>query len=69
MIGLYYYAGVARQMWFEPPPDGDRTPVRVQPAVALAIGGALVLTLLFGVAPGTVTHFGHAATDLIAAGR
>src|SRR3546814_9402696 len=29
VIALYYYANVARMMWMNPVPDGDRTPVRV----------------------------------------
>ena len=55
-------------MMFEPPPDGDRTPV--QGAVApspLAIGVTLVATVAFGFFPGLVGHFGDVATDLAAA--
>jgi NADH-quinone oxidoreductase subunit N len=66
VVALFYYANIARVMWFEPVPDGDRTPVPIQPAVGLAIGATLVLTLVFGIIPQTVARFGNAATDLLA---
>jgi NADH-quinone oxidoreductase subunit N len=51
VIALAYYANIAREMWMNPAPDGDRTPVRVPVSLtsALAITGAL--TILFGVTP------------------
>ena len=67
VIALYYYAGVARVMLFEPPPDGDRTPVRVPSAITLAMGVTLVATVAFGFFPGLVGHFGDVATDLASA--
>jgi NADH-quinone oxidoreductase subunit N len=49
VISLAYYANVAREMWMNPAPDGDETPVRVPVSLrgALAITG--VLTVAFGV--------------------
>ena len=38
VIALYYYANIARQMLFEPDPDGDTTPVKVPSALAIALG-------------------------------
>jgi NADH-quinone oxidoreductase subunit N len=67
VIALYYYAGVARVMLFEPPPDGDRAPVRVPSAITLAMGVTLVATVAFGFFPGLVGHFGDVATDLASA--
>ncbi|MBI2710417.1 MAG: NADH-quinone oxidoreductase subunit N [Actinobacteria bacterium] len=67
VVSLYYYAGIARVMWFEPVPDGDRTPIRIQPAVGLAVVLMAGLTIVFGFIPGTVAHFGNVATDLFAA--
>ena len=49
VISLAYYANVAREMWMNPAPDGDETPVRVPVSLrgALVITG--VLTVAFGV--------------------
>jgi NADH-quinone oxidoreductase subunit N len=35
VIALFYYAGIAREMWMNPVPDEDRTPVRIPPALAM----------------------------------
>lgn len=61
VIALAYYANVARQMWMQPVPDDDRTPVRIPAAVggALAITG--IMTLAFGVTP-WATKLGDMAT-------
>jgi NADH-quinone oxidoreductase subunit N len=61
VIALGYYANVARQMWMQPVPDGDRTPVRIPAAItgALAITG--IMTLAFGVTP-WATKLGDMAT-------
>ena len=67
VIALYYYANIARTMWFEPTPDGDKSPIRVQSAIGLAIGVTVIATLVFGVYPESVGRFGEAATDLLAA--
>ncbi len=70
VIALYYYANVAREMWFQDAPDGDLTPIRIPTALTLVMGAAVVGTFVFGFAPGTVGHFGDVATDLLAvAGR
>ncbi|WCO66706.1 NADH-quinone oxidoreductase subunit N [Iamia majanohamensis] len=70
VIALFYYANVARQMWFEDAPDGDLTPIRIPASLTLVMGVAVVGVIVFGFAPGTVGHFGDAATDLLAiAGR
>jgi NADH-quinone oxidoreductase subunit N len=66
VIALYYYANIARVMLFEPPPDGDRTPVRIPSALTLAMGVTLIATVAFGFFPGLVGHFGDVATDLAA---
>ncbi len=68
VIALYYYAGIARQMFFEPVPDGDTTSIKIPSALAIALGVTVVATLVFGFLPGTVGHFGDVATDLLAVG-
>jgi NADH-quinone oxidoreductase subunit N len=49
VIALAYYANVAREMWMNPPPDEDRTPVRVPVSLTAALAITGVLTLAFGV--------------------
>ncbi|HLM29965.1 MAG TPA: NADH-quinone oxidoreductase subunit N [Acidimicrobiales bacterium] len=49
VISLAYYANVAREMWMNPPPDGDRAPVRVPVSLSAALAITAVVTLAFGV--------------------
>ena len=49
VISLAYYANVAREMWMNPAPDGDETPVRVPFSLRAALTITGVLTLAFGV--------------------
>ncbi|HEX8803822.1 MAG TPA: NADH-quinone oxidoreductase subunit N [Acidimicrobiales bacterium] len=49
VISLAYYANVAREMWMNPAPDGDRTPIRVPVSLSAALAITGVLTLAFGV--------------------
>ena len=63
VIALYYYAGVAREMWMRPVPDGDRTPVRVPASLVTALALSVLVTLAFGVS-NLATRFGDLATLL-----
>ena len=45
----------------KPVPDGDRTPIRVPPSLAAALGITAGITLVFGVGPGLVARFGDLA--------
>ena len=67
VIALYYYAGIARIMWFEAVPDDDRTPIRVPAAIGVALVITVAATVVTGILPGTVGRFGDVATDLVAA--
>ncbi|HZA00333.1 MAG TPA: NADH-quinone oxidoreductase subunit N, partial [Acidimicrobiales bacterium] len=49
VIALAYYANVAREMWMNPVPDGDKTPVRVPVSLTAALAITGVLTLVFGI--------------------
>jgi NADH-quinone oxidoreductase subunit N len=49
VISLAYYANVAKEMWMNPAPDGDQTPVRVPVSLTAALAITGVLTLAFGV--------------------
>ena len=63
VIALGYYANVAKEMWMNPPPDGDRTPIRVPVSLQGALGITVVLTLAFGFIP-WATDLGDKATFL-----
>ena len=67
VIALFYYASVAREMFFRPVHDDDRTSVRLPIALAAAVGLAAAATLLFGVLPGIATRLGD-FSDLVALG-
>ncbi len=60
-IAFGYYGTVLREMWMKPSPDGDESAVPVPSAVAVSLGITGVLTLLLGVFPGLVIHFGDLA--------
>lgn len=49
VIALFYYAGVARQMWFHD--SNDESTISVRPAVRFALGLCAAVTLLIGVDP------------------
>jgi len=49
VIALAYYANVAKEMWMNPVPDGDRTPVRVPVSLSAALAITAGLTVAFGV--------------------
>ncbi|MFN0088976.1 MAG: NADH-quinone oxidoreductase subunit N [Acidimicrobiales bacterium] len=68
VIALFYYAGVAKRMWFDPVYDGDRTPIRTPPALAAGLALTALATVAFGVFPGLVSHFTE-FSSLVALGR
>ena len=57
VIALFYYAAVAKEMWMEPAPDGDVTPIRIPRRCSLTVGAAAALVVLIGVFPRIVLHF------------
>jgi NADH-quinone oxidoreductase subunit N len=61
VIALFYYARIAQQMWMQPVPDEDRTPIRVPPALAGALAICCIVVLVLGVAPGLVGEVGDLA--------
>jgi NADH-quinone oxidoreductase subunit N len=66
VIALAYYANVAKEMWMNPAPDGDHTPVRVPVSLAAALAITAALTLAFGVTS-WATELGDAATFVASA--
>ena len=61
VVGLFYYASLAREAFMRPVPDDDRAPVRVPPALGSAIALCALGTLAVGVAPQLVARFAHLA--------
>jgi NADH-quinone oxidoreductase subunit N len=59
VVAIFYYAGVAVEMWMKPVPDGDRTPVRVPPALNVALVLTAVVVLVVGVYPNVLVRFGE----------
>ena len=61
VVAFGYYGSILREMWMRPVPDGDTTPVRIHSSLAVALGITSVATLVLGVLPGLVIHFGDIA--------
>src|SRR5438067_8015102 len=59
VIALFYYAGVAREMWMQPVPDEDRTPIRIPPALVGALVATVAAVLAVGVYPNMLARFGE----------
>jgi NADH-quinone oxidoreductase subunit N len=57
VVGLFYYASVAREAFMRPVPDEDRAPIRVPPALGSAIALCAVSTVVIGVVPQVVARF------------
>jgi NADH-quinone oxidoreductase subunit N len=61
VIGLFYYASIPRQMWMNPVPDEDRTPVRVPVPLSAALGICVAVVIAIGVYPQIFAHLGDVA--------
>ena len=61
VVAFGYYGSILREMWMRPVPDGDTTPVRIHSSLAVALGITSLATLVLGVLPGLVIHFGDIA--------
>lgn len=68
VIAFAYYGRLMRTMWMDEVPDGDVTPIRVPAAITAALVITVGVTMLFGVAPGLLTHFTDPVT-LVTLGR
>ncbi len=49
VIALAYYANIAKEMWMNPAPDGDKTPVRVPVSLTAALAITAGFTVVFGI--------------------
>jgi NADH-quinone oxidoreductase subunit N len=66
VIALFYYAAVAKEMWMNPAPDGDETPIRVPQSLGAALAITAALTVALGVLPNAVLRFGDIADSFVA---
>jgi NADH-quinone oxidoreductase subunit N len=62
VIALFYYAAIAKEMWMSPTPDDDRTPVRIPPALATALGITAIAVVALGVYPQALARLGDLAS-------
>lgn len=69
VVAFGYYGSIMREMWMKPVPDGDTTPIKVQSSILIALGITTIATILLGVLPGIVIHFGDLASLSGAFGR
>jgi NADH-quinone oxidoreductase subunit N len=61
VVAFGYYGNILREMWMKPVPDGDTAPVTVQSSLGVALGITGLATLVLGVFPSLVIHFGDIA--------
>jgi NADH-quinone oxidoreductase subunit N len=62
VIALFYYAAIAKEMWMNPVPDGDKTRIRVPAPLIAALGITAVVVVVVGVYPQTFANFGDLAS-------
>ena len=51
VIALFYYAAIAKEMWMNPVPDGDKTPIVVPSSLTAALGVCAIVVVVIGVYP------------------
>ena len=68
VIAFAYYGKIMREMWMNPAPDGDESPIVVPQNLWAAVGLTTVATIAFGVMPGVVLRFGDLSGLLSAGG-
>jgi NADH-quinone oxidoreductase subunit N len=61
VIALFYYAGIARQMWFREPTLDDTRPLTVPPALNAAIALCAAAVVVIGVYPQPFAKLGELA--------
>ena len=61
VVAFGYYGSILREMWMKPAPHGDTSPVFVPSAVSVALAITGLSTVVLGVLPGLVIHFGDLA--------
>jgi NADH-quinone oxidoreductase subunit N len=61
VVAFFYYANVVREMWMQPVPDDDRTPIRVPGPISAALLLTVALTLVVGIVPNIYGHMANLA--------
>jgi NADH-quinone oxidoreductase subunit N len=61
VIAFFYYVGVIRHMWFRTPEGAERSPIRVPPALAGALGLTVAVTVVIGIYPNLFARVGEFA--------
>ena len=62
VVAFFYYAGVARKMWFhDPAPEAEVAPKPIPAALTVAIGLCVAVTVVVGVYPQLVARIGELA--------
>ena len=57
VIALYYYSGIARQMWMTQATEGaDRSPIAIPAPLSVALGLTVVITVATGIYPQVFAH-------------
>ena len=69
VIAAAYYITVMREIWMNPVPDGDTTPIRTPAALQAALVITVATTIVFGVLPNLVGRFGDLSDLTGALGR
>src|SRR5437660_10330840 len=62
VIALFYYANVDRLMWMSPVVGGDRTTIRVPPALHASLGLSVIVVVVIGIYPQLFAHLGDVAS-------
>ena len=61
VIALFYYSAIAKEMWMNPVPDGDRSPIRVPTSLSAALGLSAAVVVVIGVWPQAFARLGDLA--------
>ena len=62
VVAFFYYAGVAREMWFhDPAPEAAATPKPIPAALTVAIGLCATVTVVVGIYPQIFAQVGELA--------
>ena len=62
VVAFGYYGSIMREIWMRPVPNGDTSAINTPAPLKLALGITGLATLVFGILPGVVLHFGDLAT-------
>jgi NADH-quinone oxidoreductase subunit N len=61
VIALFYYSAVAKEMWMNPVPGDDRTPIRVPTSLIASLGICATVIVVMGIWPQAFARLGDLA--------